>query len=234
MGKIIRDIVVTTWYSRGLEAFFVAFNASSSALYEAFLYTMGVELMTKSYLLAMRADEFEGMELEERKACIDKMMRERKNGHQLRKMATAIQDDSEDEDFTSLMNSVFRTSGKTGMTFLRIMEAGFLECRYPVPESISRDFPVDGCPGAHWMPLHSTEIRDFSFPYARSILRLLNDQYGIKIPRERYKNIINDEAGERFTNIFLNSNSISYVGKKEDQEAKFKEIFSAGNTEGTE
>lgn len=234
MQIISRDRVVSTWFVRGLESYFAAFCIPSFQpryRFKSFLYIVGLELITKSYLLAKYADKYDGMELDKGKEAVNTLMKSKKYRHHLTDMAKEIREDSQDKEFASLLDSRFMVNEDNGYYFLKVMEAGFFECRYPVPHGISESYPVDGVKYAYWLPLESTDIQYFAFVYAREIQRLLLNKYDIKIPADYYENIISGELGDRFSRLFISKKSWSYFGKENDIDKSFEELFSRPPTE---
>lgn len=234
MRTISSDRVVATWFMRGLESYFAAFCIPSYQpryRFKSFLYIVGLELITKSYLLAKHAEVYNKMELDRGKEAVNTMMKSRKYHHHLTDMAKEIREDSQDKEFASLLDSRFMASVDNGNGILKIMKAGFFECRYPVPHEISESYPVDGVKDAYWLPLESTDIQNFAFVYAREIQRLLLKKYDIPIPANHYKNVFSGELGDRFSRLFMSKKSWSYFGKENDIDKYFEELFSRPPTE---
>jgi len=235
MQGITRDNVVATWYMRGLESYLAAFSIPSFMprfRFKSFLYIVGLELITKSYLLAKNAEEYDDLEVVEGKIKVNRMMKKR--GHYLIEMAEVIREDSGDREFASLLDSKFMASSDNGLGLLKVMEAGYRECRYPVPKEISEDYPVEGVENARWLPLESTDIQNFAFVYAREILRLLKEKYKIQIPVQRYHSIIQGDLGMRFSGLFLTGRTWSYFGKIDDANDQFGKMFSSSPAELTD
>ena len=50
METLNKEIVIQTWFFRGLEDIFFAFQIDSPFRYEPFFHTMGFEMICKAYL----------------------------------------------------------------------------------------------------------------------------------------------------------------------------------------
>ena len=214
MKRISRDSVVRTWFMRGLESYFAAFCIpfnEPSIRFQSFLYIVGLELVSKAYLLAMHANEYKEMKYEKGKKEIESIAKRKEYRHNLANMAKSIRDDSGDEEFASILDSQFSINFGNGFEMLENMEAGYNECRYPVSQVISKKYPVDNYEGAYWLLFESTDIRDFAFVYAKAILRLLNEKYNIQIPASWFFNIFGGESGKRFLRSCFGQRFLDYL-----------------------
>lgn len=199
MEKLSKEIVVITWFIRGLEDIFFAFRANSPFRYEPYFNTMGFEMICKAYLLATKASEYESLEKNAAINKIDKLARYW--GHNIDIMVDEIKNSINDPEFTSILSNSY--DSYTGDQFVKVMESAYLECRYPVPNPIHERFPIDGHPEMYWEPLCSSGLGKFCFAFTRKIIIYLKKRFNIIIPKNEFDKIITGEAGVRFCNLFL-------------------------------
>jgi len=197
--KLTKETVVLTWFFRGLEDLFFAFRIKSPFRYEPFFNTMAFEMICKAYLLAEKAGQYEHLKGNQAVGKIDKLAK--CWGHHIGVMVDEITASINDQDFQNLFSQKF--NGYTGDQFVKVMEAAYLESRYPVPNPIHEKFPIHGHPGTYWDPLCSSGLQYFCFSFTRRIMTYLKEKFGITVPKEEFDRIVTGEAGERFCNIFL-------------------------------
>ena len=208
METLSKEIVVLTWFFRGLEDLFLAFRIESPFRHEPYFNTMGFEMISKSYLLAVNANIYENIEKNLAIRKIDQIAKGWRHNFEI--IVNEIKKDIGNIKFSDILNKDY--DGYTGNDFVKVMEAAYLECRYPVPNPIHEKFPIDGEPDMYWEPLCSSGLRKFCFEFTQNIMINLKEKYNIIIPRNEYDEIITGEAGIRFCNLFLN-NMPNYVMK---------------------
>jgi hypothetical protein len=199
MGKLSKETAVRAWFFRGLEDLFLAFRIESPFRYEPFFNTMGFEMMCKAYLLAEKANEYENLEQDKAIHKIDKLTKEW--GHDFKKMVNNIKDNIKDSNFSKVLSDDY--DGYTGDQFIEVMEAAYLECRYPVTNPIHEKFPIDGHPDMYWEPLCSSGLGKFCFAFTRKVVAYLKKKFNISIPKDEFDKIITGKVGIRFCNLFL-------------------------------
>ncbi|MBL7072337.1 MAG: hypothetical protein ISS33_01000 [Candidatus Omnitrophica bacterium] len=199
MEKLNKEIVVQTWFFRGLEDIFFAFQIESPFRYEPFFHTMGFEMICKSYLLAKESAKYENMERDQAIQKINTLAIQW--GHNIKKMVDEIKNDINNPVFSAALSASYDSF--TGDQFIKVMEAAYLECRYPVPKHIHEEFPIDGQTDLHWEPLASSGLEKFCFAFMKKIIIYLKKRFNIPIPKKEFDKIITDEAGVRFCNLFL-------------------------------
>jgi len=202
MNKINKQDVAYAWFFSGLEDLFFAFQIHSPFRYEPFISTMGFEKVCKAYLLSEKSSEYDTLEREEAKKEIDSLAKDL--GHKLKRMVNEIKDSVHDQEFERLINQDF--DGYTGKTLIKVMEAAYLECRYPVPKHINRNFPIKGESGMYWEPICSSGIQKFCFAFTGRIMIYLKENLDIPISKDEFDKIITGKDGVRFCNLFLKYN----------------------------
>jgi hypothetical protein len=78
-----------------------------------------------------------------------------------------------------------------------------VECRYPVPEPISKKFPIPGSKGLSRDPILSTGLTKFSYTVAREILSYIKDDFSIEVPQGFLETLIPKSEFLRFSNLFF-------------------------------
>jgi len=199
METLSKETVVRAWFFRGLKGLFFAFRIDSPFSYEPYFNTMGFEMICKAYLLVEKADEYENLERNQAIYKIDKLARYW--GHNIEIMVDEIKKSINDPNFSSVLRENY--DGYTGDQFIKIMEAAYFECRYPVPNPIHEKFPIKGHPDMYWEPLCSSGLGKFCFAFTRKVVVYLKKKFNISIPKDEFNKIITGEAGVRFCNLFL-------------------------------
>ncbi len=122
-------------------------------------------------------------------------------GHDLEEMINKIAGSIGNQIIENITSQSF--DGYTGKQLIKVMQAAYLECRYPVPRHIHEEFPVNGKPDMYWEPIASSGIEKFCFTFTRTIITHLKEKFDILIPEDSFNEILNGEAGVRFRNLFL-------------------------------
>lgn len=200
MEKLDKKTAVLTWFFRGLEDLFFAFKIDSPFRYEPFFHVMGFEMICKSYLLAEKSSKYENLERNQAIQKIDKLAKYCW-GHNIEIMVDEIKNSINDTDFISMLSDNY--DDYTGDQIIKVMEAAYLECRYPIPNPIHEKFPIDGHSDMYWEPLCSSGIEKFCFAFTRKVIIYLKKKFNILIPKSEFNKIITGEAGIRFCNLFL-------------------------------
>lgn len=199
MKNLTKENVICAWFFSGLRDLFFAFQIDSPFRYEPFMNTMGFEKICKSYLLAENSFVYENLEDKEVMEKIDSLAK--KWGHDLKGMVKNIKNSIVSQAIESVTSGVY--DGYTGKDLIEVMQAAYLECRYPVPKHIHEKFPIKGKPGMNWEPIASSGIEKFCFAFTRKVIIKLKEEFNVPIPKERFNEIITGEAGVRFCNLFL-------------------------------
>lgn len=208
MKKLTKEKVVHAWLFSGLRDLFFAFQIDSPFRYEPFVNAMGFEKICKSYLLAENSIEYEDLSDDEAKKKINSLAK--RWGHGLARMTDEIKKSIGNECVEGIMNQDF--DGYTGNRLIKVMEAAYLECRYPVPKHIHEEFPIKGKSDVHWVPIASSGIEKLCFAFARAVIISLKERFHITVPKDRFDQIVNGDAGIRFCNLFLKDTPDDFLG----------------------
>lgn len=201
MENLTKENVIQAWFFSGLRDLFFAFQINSPFRYEPFMNTMGFEKICKSYLLAENSSEYE--KFKDKKAIeeIDKLVKKKGWRHDLNGMVEKIKKSIGNQTVETLINSDY--DGYTGKDLIGVMEAAYLECRYPVPDHIHKKFPIKGKTGMYSDPIASSGIQKLCFAFTRLVMTKLKEKHNVSIPEGRFNEIVTGEDGVRFCNLFL-------------------------------
>lgn len=204
-----KHIVVQTWLWRGIEHFYLGFMVEEWRWrrYEPFFDYLGLELFCKAYLLAERSSEYKRLDFQKAKHKIDKIARSLRHG--LGEMLKEIDRLIGGNKISKLINADY--DGYAGKRIVIVLEAAYFESRYPMPESISKKFPIKGT-NLCWYPLLSSGLSKFAYAVGRELLYVLKSKDSIGIPKaEIEKAILVSDIGERFCRSFFQGNIEKYV-----------------------
>ncbi len=197
-----RKEVVLAWLLRGIEDYFISFAKfdQSFARYNAFFNAVGFEMVGKAYLLALKFNEYGNLPEQEAKQKIEKIAR--KYSHKLDKLAKKIERSIGGNAFQAIKAKDY--DGFTGQQFLDVMEAAYIECRYPMPPNpVHRKFPTGKLKNTFWEPINSSGMHKFCYAFSMEVIASLKRDYRICIPLDRLKEVVNGKAGERFNRLFF-------------------------------
>jgi len=207
---ITKEIVVETWLCRGLEQIHLAFDLGEGPWqhYEPFFDYMAVEIFCKAYILAKRSSEYE--DLKDDMAIKTKVNKITKCcSHNLSEMLNELNESIGDNKVNHVLSADFDSF--TGRQIIEVLEGGYIECRYPVPQSISQKFPIEGT-DMHWDPLFSSGLEKFVRAIGREVLISLKTKSNVGIPRSYIdQTVLNKRSGERFCRLFFEDNIDKYT-----------------------
>lgn len=204
--KLKREEVVRTWARSGIKDFCIVFHIENKfAHYSTFFCHQGLEKLCKAYLLGTRAAEYESASVSATKNRIDEIARN-ECGHDLEEMIMKL------VSFKVLDKSIFKkkyaTFGEkdiTGKNIIRILEKAYLECRYPVPNPVHRNYPIKtkGQIKIFDSPIGSTKLRTFAYETGLEIIEKIGQDFNLVISRDKFSSSIDDGDWIRFRRIFF-------------------------------
>jgi hypothetical protein len=205
-----RKIVVHTWFLRGIECFFFSFKIEEPfSLFRPFFNAMGFEMVCKAFLLAAKASQYEGLDRKQAIATIDELAKDW--GHDVCKLTEDIQKIIGEEKIQALLKKNY--DGFTGSQFLEVIKSAYFECRYPIPNPIHEQFPIEGKEGFYWEPLYSSGLHKFCYAFCRELLISLELYFNITIPKFLLDEKVTGEAGIRFCNLFFADRIADYISQ---------------------
>jgi hypothetical protein len=181
--------------------------------YDPFINAMGLEMVCKGYLLALKRSEYEGWGETQAREKVNKLAKEM--GHKVTDVVQEIGENIGQDKVQLLLDKKYDVIDEnvdlTGSIILQAIEAAYLECRYPVPNPFYREFPVFSLKDAYWDPLYSSGLPEFCYEFCRIILTDLKAKFGIEIPKSWWNQKIRDDAGQRFGNLFFGSRKEDFI-----------------------
>ncbi len=124
-------------------------------------------------------------------------------GHDIRKMVKK----TKNKQIENLINKSY--DGYKGTKLLKSFRKILEESRYPVPKSLSYNFPDKKHKGIYWQPIFSSGLAKFCYALGRQILKCLNQEFSINISNKEIRNSISRKfdisknTEERFYRIFF-------------------------------
>lgn len=168
--------------------------------YEAYFNAISLEMFCKSCILFEKHKEYDGLNESEAKMAIEVIVK--KAGHSLHKMllGTSVIDSSKKQE---LLNANY--DGYVVNQVVDILEAAYLEGRYPVCKPISRKLFPD-------YPLLSSGLSKFVRSFGREVLISLKADIDMQTIRSSIQaEISGTEQGERFCNLFFDGEIEKYL-----------------------
>jgi len=203
-----KNEVALLWLLRGIEDFFMGFQIDNPfSRYRPFFYSMGVEMVGKSYLLAKRASAYETLDDKQARTAANKIAKEA--GHSLKRLVDELKGSTRRRELDAVLGATF--DGFSGVRLLDALGAAYMEARYPIPNPIEEKFPVEGVPGAHWKPLCGSGLGKFCLAFTREIVYALKMDFGIVLPRSSLDYYLSGTAGPRFLNALFESRADAFL-----------------------
>ncbi len=210
--NLTQEDVVLAWLRRSISDYFFAFKIGGSFVrYGPFFNYMGFELICKSYLLGCRASDYESLPFQKALRNVDYIAK-KELAHKLSDIIDDIRQRKPSGKITNLLSKNF--DGFSGADFIKTLESAYLECRYPVPEPIYRQFPLKGKKRMFKDPVHSSGLSKFCYATAREILTYIKDDFSIKVPRTFLESLRPKTTYRRFQNLFFEDQMKKLIGKK--------------------
>lgn len=212
--------VIQAWVVAGMKDIYISFEFETENKwheYSTFFCHQGLEKICKAYILARSASTWEHLPENEGLVRVNKMAKDL--GHNLKTLINCLR-----SRHVLPMPSGAQTSSKNkghcGVSYsqhelVEILEAAYIEARYPIPrsEQIHRQYPLRQNP--HYPLLK--DIKMFSHPigetppikYARktalAVLNKIESDFSIMIPQDKgyVSNHIPNDKWERFSRVFF-------------------------------
>lgn len=177
INNLTVDRVIGAWMRRAIIDFYLYFFIEIWP-YKTFFLPQGVEKLCKAYILGKRAEEYISLPRQDALEKINKIAKE--SGHNLKILINEHLPNN-GLSLTSLLNMKY--IDYTGTQLLEVLEAAYMECRYPMPNNISKKFPTK-IKGAYWDLLNSEEPGKFAYAVARQIIEAIEKDFSIIKPLE--------------------------------------------------
>ena len=207
--KINKESVVMTWARAGVDDFYLVFFLEGSGgfpAYSTFFCHQGLEKMCKAYLLGCRSLEYETKEATQAKKIIDKIARN-ECGHDITEMIGNLVKNNVLNDYL-LKKKYAEYDGRqvTDKGMIKILEKAYIEARYPVPNPVHKDYPLLNKAGrkiGYHSPIGSSEAKRFAFGVGLEVMKSIERDFNVTVPRENFKSSIADIDWVRFCRIFF-------------------------------
>jgi hypothetical protein len=196
-------LVAKTWISRGLYDLYFGFSIEEKNFsdYALFFEIMGLEKFLKAVHLYNRGSEYKEKDDEAAKICLDKIAKEL--GHDIKEILKKVKQDIGTSEINNIEKMKF--DGYKGLDLIRVVNAGYIETRYPTPRLISDTFPIEGTSLTR-VPLSGSGIKKF-------IYMLCNLAFQQLAKKENFSDVIigfklkfqHKESFKRFNNLFWES-----------------------------
>ena len=175
---LTRDEVVTVWMTRGVSDLFFAFELDQqSSRYRPFFLAMGIEMISKAYLLGHQSAKYDGKQYERGMKIVDGLAKTL-FGHRLQDIVESICTTSEEQDLQKLLQKSYHPF--TGRQLLQALQSAYLESRYPVPNPVHHRFPVKVKGRIRYDdPLNSSGPTQFSHDLCRKVLCYIKKDFAV-------------------------------------------------------
>lgn len=203
-----KKIIIETWVYRGIRhlCFGYEINGRYWRTYQSFFEYMGLETLCKAYLLTLKANEFEN--LNEDDAIYKSNEIAKGFGHKLKSMLNKINDDIGENKIINIMKNDY--DGFNGDKLVDVLEASFIETRYPIPKPISKEFVIEGT-SFHWDPISSHGNRKLVYALSKEILISLKIKYGVGIHKASMESLLSTPSGMKFCNTIFGQDIDVYL-----------------------
>jgi HEPN domain-containing protein len=197
------------WARAGVDDFYFVFFLEESggfSAYSTFFCHQGLEKICKAYLLGCRASEYETKEVTQAKKIIDEIARN-KCGHDITEMIVSlVKNNVLNDHFLKKKYAEYDGKQVTGKDMIKILEKAYIEARYPVRNPVHENYPLLNKArlkiGYH-SPIGSSEPRRFAFGIGLEVLKRIERDFNVTVPRENFKSSIPDNDWVRFRRIFF-------------------------------
>lgn len=212
-----RARAVREWTRRGIDKFFLGFIIPGRISryyhdYEVFFYAHGIEVLCKAYIVGKEFSSYKNKSFKDAKREINKIgLRFRHNLEELAK--ELIKYGVLPPGFLSEVHCrlFINNVDLTNRDILATLTNLYLEARYPVPQLDYQRFyeeRIKGNPKARsrrtiGIPSDSHEMGTFAQKLFTLILKRIEQDFGLKISREKLQADIDDNDWERFSNLFF-------------------------------
>ena len=200
-----KDTVCKAWIWSGIEDLFFGRTIQSEQHrpYKIFNEILGIEKILKAYLLFHNPDRYENLPKEKTKKVIENLVKI-EYGHSIKNMLKLASEYLPSKTVTNLKTKDFE--GFTGQEMIRIIEAGYMESRYPTLKPIYEQFKIKDL-NIYIDPLGSSAVTRFIYETNRLILSDLRNKIDLSSVKERFTNtyqVIYKEFMQRFINLAFN------------------------------
>jgi hypothetical protein len=206
--------VAGEWIYSAISDFYFAFSIQDTKFrrYATFFDIMAVEKICKGILLFHNDAIYKQLPSQLAKQKIEEEVKIRW-GHNLKKMLKDIDAIIGSQKVDSILSVSF--DGFTGRQFVKVIEKGYMESRYPTANPIYRLFPIKSTSGGSKLffdPLESSGLHKFAYRLSQEILLYLKGVTAFPRLRSSVKQLVGKgDTGRPFTNLFFQRNLKKYL-----------------------
>lgn len=207
--------VASEWVYSAISDFYFAFCIDDWRFrrYATFFNIMGTEKICKGILLFHNAAIYKELSEQSARQRIEEEVKSRWK-HSLKKMLKDIDAIVGSHKVEDILSVSF--DGFTGRQFVKVIEKGYMESRYPTANPVYRHFPIKGTKGGtklFWDPLESSGLHKFTYRLSKEILLYLKKEVtAFRRLRSFVKGLLGKgDTGRRFTNLFFEGNLKKYL-----------------------
>jgi len=194
------DIVAKTWISWGISDLYFGFDTDDPIFsdYALFFEIMGLEKFLKAVHLYNCGAEYKDLSDPEAKAYVDRIAITL--GHDIKKIIKKVKDDIGIAKIERVKKANF--DGYKGSDLIRVVNAAYIESRYPIPNAIYKTFPLKR-KGFYLNPLSSSGITKFIYALCNLSYRRLAEHINFSDVLDCFKKKFGQrESFPRFNNLF--------------------------------
>ncbi len=160
--------------------------------------------MCKAYLLGKRSSEYESFPEQQGRKKVDNIAKN-ECGHNLNEMIKKlISYGVLDQNIFKNKYAKYGVKDITGKDITKILEKAYLECRYPIPNPVYKNYPIKkGRIKIFDDPLGLSEPRKFAFEVGHKIIEKIEKNFNISIPKNKFYTNIDEKDWTRFRRIFF-------------------------------
>jgi hypothetical protein len=186
---MLKERIVQTWAGRGVMDFYISFEFECEGKYHeygTFFCHQGLEKICKAYIIAEKAAQWENLQEQQAFQEVNKIAKEL--SHNLERLIT---------------DCIHGTIHKHDEEMVKVLEAAYIEARYPTPQPIHRNYPIAGFPRAYSYPLAESEPKEYASKTALRVLNKIESDFSVTIPTNKTSSRIIDEDWKRFQRVFF-------------------------------
>ncbi len=187
---MLKERIVQTWAHRGVMDFYISFEFECEGKYHeygTFFCHQGLEKICKACIIAEKAAQWENLQEQQALQKVNKIAKEL--SHNFKRLITDCIPGTIQKHHDEKM--------------VQILEAAYIEARYPTPQPIHKKYPIAGFPGAYSYPLAESEPKEYARKTALIVLNKIESDFSVTIPTNKTSSMIADEDWKRFQRVFF-------------------------------
>ncbi len=203
MINMDRIQVATIWIYSGVKDFYFAFCNEDSKFreYTTFFDIQGLEKFIKGFLLFHHPEIYEGYRDQDARIRIEREVKNKKWGHNFKTMVEETASFIGKRKVDQILSTSF--DGFKGREFIKVIEKGYIESRYPIANPVYRMHPIKNT-RLFRDPLQSTGLDKFAYRLCQEMLLSLKETADLSDLKGHVERLLdNKDTGRRFTDLFF-------------------------------